>query len=350
VTSAGDHRVRFAGRPTGRDSFILANRPPVFPAMRDSLVMIALATLLATAALSAQQLPDTAFRPAVTHPTYEQNAGPVLCLDEAHHNFHTLDNRFYAFGALARRDGYRVVASRQPFTVPTLASCKLLVISNAQWNDTPWNRYPSPTPSAFEPAEIDAVGAWIAKGGALLLIADHMPLAGAASALAASLGVAFTDGFAVRQFGSEAGRDSSFATPTLFRPDDGTLEVHAITRGREAGEAVTQVRSFTGQAFRPTATDVQPVLVLPRDFVSLEPRIAWQFSEDTPKRAVGGWLQGATRRIGRGRVAFFGEAAMFSAQVAGPSRRPMGMNAPLAEQNAQFVLNTLHWLSGVLDR
>jgi hypothetical protein len=54
--------------------------------------------------------------------------------------------------------------------------------------------------------------------------------------------------------------------------------------------------------------------------------------------------------VGRGRVAFFGEAAMFSAQVAGREKRPMGMNAPLAEQNAQFALNTLHWLSGLLDR
>ena len=64
---------------------------------------------------------------------------------------------------------------------------------------------------------------------------------------------------------------------------------------------------------------------------------------------MGGWLQGATRRVGQGRVAFFGEAAMFSAQVAGREKRPMGMNAPLAEQNAQFALNTLHWLSGVID-
>ena len=39
---------------------------------------------------------------------------------------------------------------------------------------------------------------------------------------------------------------------------------------------------------------------------------------------------------------------MFSAQVAGPTRRPMGMNAPGAEQNAQFVLNVLHWASGLL--
>jgi hypothetical protein len=38
---------------------------------------------------------------------------------------------------------------------------------------------------------------------------------------------------------------------------------------------------------------------------------------------------------------------MFSAQVAGPQRNPMGMNHPSAPQNAQFLLNVMHWLSGV---
>ena len=52
--------------------------------------------------------------------------------------------------------------------------------------------------------------------------------------------------------------------------------------------------------------------------------------------------------ISSGRAAFFGEAAMFTAQVAGPDRIPIGMNAPQAEQNFQFVLNVMHWLSRVL--
>ena len=50
-------------------------------------------------------------------------------------------------------------------------------------------------------------------------------------------------------------------------------------------------------------------------------------------------------RIDRSCAAFFGEAAMFSAQRAGPSGQPMGMNAPGADENFQFVLNVLHWLT-----
>ena len=51
------------------------------------------------------------------------------------------------------------------------------------------------------------------------------------------------------------------------------------------------------------------------------------------------------KAVDKGRAAFFGEAAMFSAQLAGADRAPMGMNSPGAEQNAQFVLNLLHWLA-----
>jgi hypothetical protein len=36
---------------------------------------------------------------------------------------------------------------------------------------------------------------------------------------------------------------------------------------------------------------------------------------------------------------------MFSAQLAGPDKRPMGMNAPEARENPQLLLNLMHWLS-----
>lgn len=295
--------------------------------------------------LVAQQLPDRAFRPPIAAPSHAPGKGPVVCLDEAHHNFHTLDDRFWAFGELLRRDGYVVRAIRDSFDRRSLARCTILVISNAQPSDAEWDTYPYPTPSAFAPDEVRATHRWVRGGGRLLLIADHMPLAGAAAGLAAAFGVTFTDGFAVEGFGADSARDAAFATPTLFRADDGTLRPHAIVRGRTAAESVASVRTFTGQAFRAPAT-AEPLLVLPATFVSLMPGKAWRFGPSTRRVPVGGWLQGAVMRVGSGRAAFFGEAAMFSAQVAGPARRPMGMSAPGAERNFQFVLNLMRWLSG----
>ncbi|HWQ32061.1 MAG TPA: hypothetical protein VNQ79_04195 [Blastocatellia bacterium] len=90
-------------------------------------------------------------------------------------------------------------------------------------------------------------------------------------------------------------------------------------------------------------------MVLNDSFISLEPQVAWQLSDSTPRVPVKGWLQGAVLKAGKGRVAVFGEAAMFSAQLAGPQRQPMGMNAPTAKQNHQFLLNVMHWLTSRLD-
>ena len=299
------------------------------------------------ASLVAQQVPDRTFKPSIGSPAHPQGKGPIVCLDEAHANFHTLDDRFWAFGELLRADGYVVRANTATFERRSLGQCSLLVISNAQPTRGSWTDYPYPTPSAFTAEEIDATRQWVHGGGQLLLIADHMPLAGAAASLAAAFGVTFTNGFAVEGFASEAERDSAFAKPTMFRTTDQTLRPHVILRGRNTQETVTAIRTFTGQAFQaPPAAE--PLLVVPSTFIALMPRVAWQFGADTRRIPVGGWLQGAVMRVESGRAAFFGEAAMFSAQVTGPERRPMRMNAPGAEQNAQFVLNVMHWLSGLM--
>ena len=307
---------------------------------------VVIAVMAAGAVLAAQQIPDRAFRPMIEDRAYAPGQGPVVCLDEAHDNFHTLDERFWPFGELLRRDGYVVRAFRTKFDAASLAECRIMVIANAQPGSGGWDNLPYPTPSAFTAEEVAATRRWVSSGGSLLLIADHMPMAGTAAALASAFGVSFNDGFAVDGFTTESQRDAAFARPTIFRAANRTLIAHAIVRGRHAKESVSSVRTFTGQAFQ--APGAEPLLVLPSTFITLMPRRAWQFGPDTQRQPVGGWLQGAVMRVDSGRAAFFGEAAMFSAQIAGANRQTMGMNAPGAEQNFQFTLNVLHWLSGVL--
>lgn len=288
----------------------------------------------AAAPLGAQQVPDRGFTPAIANPANPAGKGPVVCVDEAHFNFHTLGERFWAFGELLRRDGFVLRANTEKFGAGALARCRVLVISNAQ-PGADWDAFPYPTPSAFTAGEISAVRDWVGNGGALLLIADHMPLAGAAAQLAAAFDVEFQNGF--------ARRDPESDSYDLFSRDGGTLRDHAITRGRTAAESVGNVRTFTGQAFR--APKAQPLLVFPAGYVELMPVVAWEFEPDTRRFPVEGWLQGAVQEVGQGRAAFFGEAAMFTAQLTGPEREPVGMNAPGAERNFQLVLNVVHWLT-----
>jgi hypothetical protein len=284
-----------------------------------------------------QQVADTAFNPPIAAVAYPPKGGPVVMVDEAHNNFHTASGRYLPFAELLRRDGYVVVPSREPFTATSLKRGAILVIANAIAAQNV-NNPTLPTPSAFTAAEISAVRAWVAKGGSLLLIADHMPWPGAASELGAAFGALWSNGFAME--GKSDG-------PMIFRRVDGSLTRHTITQGRRSGEQVERVATFTGSAFR-LETKAEPLLVLGANVESLEPQTAGVFTPETKRVPVKGWYQGAVLRHGKGRVALFGEAAMFTAQLAGPNRLPMGMNAPAADQNAQFLLNVLHWLSGTL--
>ena len=131
-----------------------------------------------------------------------------------------------------------------------------------------------------------------------------------------------------------------------FRRTDRSLRASAVTDGRTPAERVDSVTSFTGQAFRvDSEVAADALLVLGDTYELLLPTVAWEFSASTPRIPAAGLLQGATLTFGRGRVAVFGEAAMFTAQLGGPDRLPVGMNAPIAAQNHRFVLNVVRWLS-----
>jgi hypothetical protein len=302
------------------------------------LIMTCVLALAAATVAPAQQVGDPSFEPPIARPAYAAGKGPVVLLDEAHHNFHTASGRYQAFVRVLERDGYVVRPSRARFSKEALAGAAVLVIANAlaERNREDWTL---PTPSAFADDEVEAVREWVRGGGSLLLVADHMPFPGAAERLAAAFDVRFSNGFAMVP-GTDGGA-------IAFTRENGALADHAVTRGRNAGERVSRVVSFTGSAFRPGKGAV-PVMSLPKGVVTLEPKEAWQFSEATPKVDVGGWCQGAVLRFGKGRVAVFGEAAMFTAQLAGSEKRPFGMNSPEAAENPRFLLNVAHWLTGLL--
>jgi len=296
--------------------------------------------VLLTSAAAAQQVADTGFAPAVERPAYAADRGPKVAIDEAHLNFHTADGGYAPFAKLLRLDGYQVQANRDPFTAGSLGRADILVVANAMHKQSEADWAPLPTLSAFTAQEVAAAEAWVRAGGSLLLIADHMPLAGHAEALAAAFGVRFQNGFA---------QDSAGNGQLTFRRSDSSLPSTVVANGRDAGERVDAVTTFTGQAFRlDPQVKGQALLVLPAGSRLLLPEVAFQFSDRTPRIPAAHLLQGAIVYHGRGRVALLGEAAMLTAQLAGPDKRPMGMNAPEARENARFALNLLHWLSALL--
>lgn len=297
--------------------------------------------LLSAGPARSQQVPDPAFTPAIGKAEYPAGRGPRVLIDAAHLNFHTADGGYGPFAKLLRADGYRVDSNREPFTAEALARGDVLVIANAMHKQSEDDWAPLPNLSAFTDAEVAAVEQWVRGGGSLLLIADHMPLAGHAESLAAAFGVRFQNGFAM---------DVKGGGQVTFRRSDGSLAPSRIANGRSASERVDAVTTFTGQAFRlDPSIKAEALMVFSPGYQLLLPEVAFQFSERTPRIPAVHLLQGAIVYHARGRVAVLGEAAMFSAQLAGPNKRPMGMNAPEASENYRFALNVLHWLSGGLQ-
>ena len=251
--------------------------------------------MAAAATMAAQQMPDRSFRPMIEDRAYAIGTGPVVCVDQSHDNLYTLSEGFSPFGDLVRRDGY-VVRSLVAFDLQSRGrapapDCRVLVIAGPR--------------SRVEP---DETRRWVAGGGSLFLVADRHSSA-ALSDLAAAFSVSFTD---------------APERPGRFRTADQTLPPHAIVRGRHAKESPASVTVFAALTMR-VPDSAEALLV-----------------------ASNGAVFGAVMRVEMGRAAFFGDPALFTAQIAGPDRRLVGMNARGAEQNFRFVLNVMHWLSGVI--
>jgi len=300
---------------------------------------IFLALSILTGFCFAQQIGDPDFNPPIFNPAYPIGEGSKIFIDEAHNNFHTMDGRYKPFADLLARDGYIIQPLKDTIRINTLEQVDILVISNPLnlKNTQDWTL---PTPSAFTEDEINNISNWVKEGGSLFLIADHMPFPGAAHGLAKEFGFDLNNGFVLDTV-KGGGAD-------LFTLKDGKLKENFITKGRNEQEKVDSIYSFTGEAFQ-IPEDAIPVLILNNNFISLMPDTAWNFKDDTPQVSVAGWSQGAVKKFGKGKIAVWGEAAMFSAQIAGEKKVKVGMNAPKAKYNYQLLLNIIHWLDGLLD-
>jgi hypothetical protein len=284
----------------------------------------------------AQQVPDLNYDPSIKNPAYQTGKGPVIFIDEGHNNFHTKDGRYMPFAKVLEKDGYQVKPYKGTFNEKSLNEGRILVIANAL-NEINTNNWSLPTPSAFSPEEIEAISMWVANGGRLLLIADHMPWPGAAEDLASVFGFTFYNGFNI-----------DVVNPAYFWKSNGTITENVITQGRDSTETIYQIPRTEGQAFK-IPDDATSILVFDETSLILLPDTAWIFHSKTPIRRIEGWVQGAFKEYGKGKIVVFGEASIFTAQIGQPGNRKMGMNRDDAKDNFKLLLNSIHWLDGILD-
>lgn len=320
-----------------------------------SLLVAVTIVTTATAALVAIRaqdvIADPTSEPTVPSPAYPAEAGPRVGIDAAHHNSQSLAGNLAPLGKLLRADGYRVEEFKSTFSAESLRRLDILVVMNAlsQRNST---NGALPAVSAFEASELDAVERWVANGGALLLVAGHMPWPGCAEALAERFDVFFQNGFTFPQ-----DPDTRELIMTGAADKKGLARsspvAHPIFTGRSPKEAVPSIASgAASQALRlRPGGKATPLLILDGEWMLLFPEAPWDFSEKTPRIRADHMPIAAAGVFGRGRVVIIGvNAAALTAQVVQSTGKPwgIGFNQPASKHNAQFALNTFHWLSGLL--
>jgi len=297
-----------------------------------------------------QQSSNPGAEPPIARPAYPPEAGPVVAIDEAHRNTHSIGGAFKGLGRLLTRDGFRVRPLADAISREALEGIGVLVIAQpGGWDGAD---------ASLDDGEAATLLEWVRRGGSLLLILDHRPGPAGGQRMTSALGIeSWHDGYAAVdtpdgpvytiRYQRSGRQPEAEVFPTLgggtaWQGPDALVLDHLITAGRGAAERVDSVMTFGGSAFRPPP-GAEPLLVLPARAISLaptapdgNPRVP-----GTPRVPVGGWLGGAVLRVDRGRVALFAETGMFSAQW--PVHEA-------ASQNYKLVVNVMRWLSGALAK
>ena len=283
-----------------------------------------------------QQVVDSLFTIDVKEPAYQLIDSPLIILDEAHNNGSKLSTSFKPTSKILVKDGYTVKSNSEQISTHLLKRVDILVIIDALAIENV-DHWKLPNPSAFSESEIETIHTWVEKGGSLLLVADHMPFAGASKKLAAAFGVKFFNGFAIDTVGWDL---------TKFNRDENTLQNHPVTEGKNADEQVNEISTYFGQCFTTSNNGLEPIMVFnDENIVNYSPMVAWRFNRNTDTFAAKGYFQGIIGAYGNGRLAVLGDSSIILAHIIGENERQIGINSIETKDNLQFTLNLFHWLS-----
>lgn len=279
---------------------------------------------------------------AVLFNSCSQSENPVILFDVGHNNYGET-NRIALQSWLKEKD-FIVREWGSEFDAVSLEQIDIVIIRSAldESNETEEN-WTLPTLSAFSADEIQVLHEWTKEGGALLLILEHMPMAGAGKELARRFDVEVSNGFVVdtsimKGYSEE---DIGFAGWLEFTRKSGFLASHPITDGSNTSEAIDLLATDVGCAFF-LPSGATSLLTLGPSVLSLLPEIAWEFHVDMPYQNVSGWSQAAVICVEKGRLAILGDAMLFIA----PEILGSGRETEADEQHSQFTLNLLNWLAG----
>jgi hypothetical protein len=311
----------------------MKTRSPCIPV---ALVLAMAAALGAFGSPAGGQQRVADYAPPAFQPRFAAN-GPVVAIDAGHRELHTLDGTYAPLGRLLRADGMHVQAlAAAPLSQAALQGVDVLVVSNARPPGEAEDLVGRDV-QAFTDAEGAALDSWVARGGSLLLVADHYPFGGYAQALSARFGVRMGGGYAADA--EHANPDAGDEGQILYRRATGGLGEHWITAPLQT------VQSFTGQAL---SSGQGTCLLQLGEHAQRFQAVATRHGDDVnvelkPAGSARGWCQAVAAAHGRGRVVVLAEAAMLTAQL-DREGKPFGMQLP-GDDDELFALQVVRWLA-----
>ena len=294
-----------------------------------------LLVLIIFSACASRQRPDDTYDVSVKDPAFEATH-PIIVLDEAHNNTHTISGTYGPFAKLISNDGCTVRDNDEPFSAKSLMGADLLVIANAKGG-----KHNAKETAAFSTAECKAVKQWVEAGGSLLLIADHYPFGSAAQNLSQQFGVHMFNGETTDTIHG----GGSFKDRLQFSSKNQLLAMNEITQGINSSNAVTTVIADRGQSLNVPDSAIVLLKLSESSFHAL-PNSIWTKGDKTYTRFADpvpafGNCQGLAMKVGKGKVIILGEASMLTAQTFEGEK--FGINAG-DNDNKQFALNIVRWL------
>lgn len=279
------------------------------------------------------------FDPEVKEPAFEKGEGPRILLDVAHHNFFMQKGFIEPFANLARSDGYQTVVDSAKFTPDYLEQFDIVMIVTA----LPFefgSKKEVTNESTFTDKEIGNLHDWVNNGGSLLVFTEHAPFDQAINPLLNRFGISSSVGLTV---------DTTLQNPQYKRAgwieytiENGGLNGnHPIIMGNRNNEKISKLLTFGGSSL--TGDGFANLLRLSESSENIE------HSSGVGPSGKGN-SQGLAGHYGQGKIAAFGDSNGFIAmdvKLGNGELLSAGMHVKDYDWK-QFVLNTLHWLSGAL--
>lgn len=283
---------------------------------------------------------DSTFNPKVEVPMYPLGDGPKILIDKAHHNFMPQFEFMKPFERLATSDGYQVFYDDSKFTKSHLSKYDIVIIITAL-PFTFTTKTEVTTESTFTTEEMESLHNWVSNGGSLVVFSEHAPFDQAINPLLNKFGITSSVGTTIDSLNF----DKNIGLPgwIVFSKNNGLLNSqHPIIQGRNKYEQIENLITFGGSSL--TGTAYSNVFQLSE-------------SAENIKHSIGvgpigmGQSQCLAGAVEKGKIIAFGDSNGFTAMVfrMGDNSIQLGGMTTENYQWKQFVLNTLHWLSGELN-